>query len=328
MKSPSRDQGRMGGFTRFGSALVVRSSPPLVLDVDAGTAKPVEVPGLTTVFSVGGDSVPVAAGLRDGGVVIRRQREGVWADLALPAALVGLRGTMSVSVSASGDRVAATWWSSDATTKPPTYAAGLTVFDGAKWRDVVVPETPAGKLPMHAVWAHTRWLFGYARGEWGGSLWELDSTGVLKRVGPPQDLPVNAIVPLADGRVLVGQGLAHLGGLNAEVGLLDAKGAWSVVARADGYEPKKNVAWPLAADSVEGVAVDASGAMFALTGGQGVVRLSASGASKVIPGWPTEHLYGNGLMVEGEHFVIGTFDSGVLVWTPSTKLLRRIPIPR
>jgi hypothetical protein len=67
--------------------------------------------------------------------------------------------------------------------------------------------------------------------------------------------------------------------------------------------------------------------MFALTGSQGVVRLSASGASKVIPGWPTEHLYGNGLVIEGEHFVLGTFDSGVLVWTPSTKQPRRIPIP-
>lgn len=314
----------MAGFTRFGSALVVRSSPPLVLDVDAGTAKPVEVPGLTTVFSVGGDSVPVAAGLRDGGVVIRRQRAGEWTDLALPAALTALRGTMSVSVSASGERVAALWWSSDGT----TYAAGLTVFDGAKWRDVVVPETPAGKLPVHAVWAHTRWLFGYARGEWGGSLWELESSGAMKRVGPPRDLPVNGIVPLADGRVLVGQGLAHLGGLSAEVGLLDPKGLWTVVARGDGYEPKKNVAWPLAADSVEGVAVDPGGAMFALTGSQGVVRLSASGATKAIPGWPTEHLHGSGLAIEGDHLVIGTFDSGVLVWTLSTKQLRRIPIPR
>lgn len=162
-----------------------------------------------------------------------------------------------------------------------------------------------------------------ARGERGLSLFAGGES-----VGPVGRQPVQGIL-LTGGGVVVGTGLAHLGGLTAHVARLSPDGAWETLVHVDAYEPKKSVAWELPPDSLEGLDVDGQGRLHVLTGSHGVLVLENGKLKSVTPGWPGEHhLYGEGLIIEGSLAVIGTFDGGVLLWKLGTPDVRRVVIPR
>lgn len=321
----SRDQGRLGGLVRWGGQLVARSSPPRLLNLADATSAPITVPGLEVVQSVAGDTVRFAGGLTKGAFTVLRDRGAKWEALPLPQKMLGAPGERGLSIFASGQSVAVVWFAYDKSTKPPRYANGLEWWNGKSWVSAALKGKDNQGLPKHVLVSDARLLVGYSRGEWGGSLWSVAPTGEVTAVGSKDGLPVQGLVRV-EGGVLVGTGLAHLGGLNAHVGLLSPDGTWTTMTRVNAYEPKESVAWDLAPDSLEGLDVDAQGRPLFFTGANGVVRLEQGRLTRLTPGWP-EHIYGEGLLLEGELAVIGTFDGGVLVWKLGTPEVRRILIP-
>lgn len=319
-----RDQGRLGGVVRWGGRPVARGAMPHALDLAQAASTPIAVPGLDEVQSVAGDTVRFAGGLRDGAFAVLRERGGGWADLPLPPVMRDAPGERRIAVHARGEAVAVVWAGFD----QARYASGLEWWNGRWWRSVPLEETGKGSGPKHVLVGDDQLLFGYSAGEWGGSVWRATPSGEVTEV-VPDELPVQALVPLPGGDVLVGTGLAHLGSLNAHVGVLARDGSWSTLIRVDSYQRHAPVAWHGSPDSLEGLDVDALGRPCLLTGSRGVLRFERGRLVPVTPGWPPgEHLYGAGLLIEGEHAVIGTFDRGVLLWKLGTTEVRRVPIPR
>lgn len=322
----SRDQGRLSGLVRWGGKVVAKSTPPRVLDLVNATSTAITVPGLEVVQSVAGDAVRFAGGLQQGALTVLRERGEKWEALPLPTAVLDARGERGVSLFAGGESVVVVWFAFDKSVKPPKYAHGVEWWSGGKWSSVVLENEGQG-LPKHVLVSEGRLLVGYSRGEWGGSLWSVSPSGVTSRVDPVGRQPVQGIVPTGGG-VVVGTGLAHLGGLTAHVARLSPDGAWETLVHVDAYEPKKSIAWELPPDSLEGLDVDGQGRLHLLTGSHGVLVLENGKLKSVTPGWPAEHLYGEGLIIEGPLAVIGTFDGGVLLWKLGTSDVRRILISR
>jgi hypothetical protein len=322
----SRDQGRLGGLVRWGGKPVARSSPPRLLNLTDATSEPIIVPGLDVVQSVAGDSVRFAGGLVKGALTVLRERGSKWEPVPLPQKVLDAPGERGLSIFASGESLVVVWYGFDKSTKPTRYANGLEWWNGKSWVSPALQGKDGQGPPMHVLVSPARLLVGYSRGEWGGSLWSVAPSGEVSEVGPKDGLPVQSLVVTERG-VLVGTGLAHLGGLEAHVGLLATDGSWTTLARVSAYDEKKTVSWDLPPDSLEGLDVDSQGRVHLFTGAHGVVRLEKGKLTQLTQGGP-EHLYGEGLLLEGELAVMGTFDGGVLVCKLGTSEVRRIPIPR
>lgn len=321
----TRDQGRLDGLVRWGSDVVALSTPPRRLDLVAGTSEPVTVPGLDAVLAVGGEAPRHALGRQGTTLRLLREKGSTWESVELPPKLKAARGEVSAVIGASGAQVAVSWV--EVGPKPaPTVTATFAASSAGAWVEHALERQASGS-PTRLVFAQGRWLLAYARGEWGGGLWAASAKGV-HRVGAAGGLPVVGVVPLADGRVLVGEGLAHLRGARGAVGIVAADGRWEVLAQSDRFEPARRKSWQIEPDSVEGVDLDAQGRPIVFTGSQGIFRLDAGALESVTPGWPAgRHVYGRGLVVVGDRAVIATFDSGVLMWKLGTSEVRRIAIP-
>lgn len=325
----SRNQDRAFGLTRWGSQVVVLTARPCVLDVGAASCKPVKVPGLDEVRVVAGDTTRFAVGKAGGKTRVLREHAGTWRELESPA----LGGDWeAVTAGASGERLALVWSivgrSVEGRAGPPAAPraeAGLALWDGVRWSFTRL-ELGLQGLPHLVRFIGGRWLFGYSGGEWGGSLWTLDAKGAAVRLLPDLNQPVNALVPLPNGSALVGTGLSHMGLFEAEVGVLAPDGSWTRLAKVD-VARATGVNWTLKADSLEGADVDAAGRVYVWTGSQGVARLDGESMVVVTPGWPKDqHVYGVGMLLEGDLAVLATFDAGVLLWKLGTASYRRVPL--
>ncbi|MFZ5440340.1 MAG: hypothetical protein ACOZQL_10045 [Myxococcota bacterium] len=324
----SRNQDRVSGLVRWGAQVVVLASRPCVLDLAAATCAPVKVPGLDVVQTVAGDTTRFALGTTGGKPRVLRERAGTWSELETPA--LG-DAWDAITAGASGERLAFVWSIVDRAPRPPRAQAGLALWDGARWTHAKLEHGSQG-LPQVVRFIGGRWLFGYSCGEWGGSLWTLDAKGTPVRVLPELNDPVQALVPLPGGHALVGTGLAHLSTLSAEVGVLAADGGWTRLAKVDGFDGEKEADqvrqnWTLKLDSLEGADIDAQGRVHVWTGSQGVARLDGETMVVVTPGWPQDvHVYGRGMLLEGDLAVLATFDGGVLLWKLGTTDYRRVPL--
>lgn len=315
----SRDQGRVEGLIRWGKDVVARATPPRRLDPERGKSEPIRVPGLDEVAAVAGDTVRFALGKRKGLLTLRRETDGRWQDIALPGATTK-DGAKLVRLGANGEEVAV----AELSGQPPSVT--LHYGRGGVWKSVSLPLSKTG-APDQLLFVRGRWLLAYSRGEWGGALRSVGEDGAVTELDPKDDLPVNGIAVARDGRIFVGTGLAHLDGLSAHVGFLDAEWRWTTLARVDNYG-KRNVAWNLEPDSLQGIALDERGRLYLLTGSHGVVRVEGGKLVPVTPGWPHQHVYGQGLVIDRDRAFIGTFDGGVLVWKLGTREVKRIAIER
>ena len=84
------------------------------------------------------------------------------------------------------------------------------------------------------------------------SLYAVDLEGAATQLEPKEG-PIAGIAPAADGRVFVGSGLAHLGGLHANVGYFDGDWKWTTVASSSNYDQKHRVGWNLEPDLLNGI---------------------------------------------------------------------------
>lgn len=316
----SRDQARLELLSRWGDQLVAISDRVFTLDLEKASAMPLDVPGLEKVQFVAGDSVRFAAGLRGGKPVLRRETGEGWVDVALPKALQGAKGKPLLRLGAAGERVALLWVTIQET-KPPGVERGLAFFDGAKWLELAIAPGAQG-LPKHLRFLQGRWFVGYSRGEWGGSLWVLDeSAGALRELPGDRLLPIVGLAAGGNGEVIVGAGLAHLSLSMGTVRALLPDATWSALASSN-----KPPTWP-SEDSLEGLDVDETGGVVMVSGSRGLLRLEADLSSLGFP-WPKDHVYADGLLVMKDAYLVGTFDSGVLIGRRSAKTWKRIPLPR
>jgi hypothetical protein len=167
----------------------------------------------------------------------------------------------------------------------------------------------------------------YSGGEWGGGLWACAPGSHPTRLEPVDDLPVVGVVPSTGGELYIGTGLAHLASTEANVGVHRTNGTWTTLARSSQRPRSSPIGWNLEPDSAEAIALDSAGRLYVLTGSQGVARVEGGKLWPVTPGWPRhQHVYGEGLLIDGEQAVIATFDGGVLSWTLGTEKVRRIPL--
>lgn len=315
----SRDQARLELLSRWGDRIVAISDRVFELDLGKGLATPVQVPGIEKVQFVAGDSVRFAVGVTAGKVMLRRETSSGWADVALPSKLAAAVGKPVLRLGASGDRVALLWVTIQET-KPPKLERGLAFFDGAKWLELTI-EPGAQGLPKYLELHGGRWYVGYSRGEWGGSLWQLDEAkGALKEI-PFDHLPIVGLASRGSS-LFVGSGLAHMGLLDASVRELRADGTWK-----DLVSSAKALGWPKPG-SLEGLDLDEEGRLIAVSGTLGLLRLEKGVMTSLGMEWPADHVYADGLVVTKEAYVVGTFDSGVVVAKRAGKTWKRIALAR
>src|SRR6185295_17192811 len=316
----SRDQGVIEGLARWGNEIVALSRPPCRLNLDSRACEPISNPLLGQVLAVGGDTVRFAAGTRGGRPALVRERDGKWEDVALPAPAVG-RGLAPVALAASGEEVALL----EVPTRDEPGNALFNARHQETWSTTDLPPQGPSAIPKHVVFARGRWLLGYNSGEWGGELRSIAPGGAVTALLDGD--PITGIAVAPDGRVYVSTGLAHLGGVQAHIGSLDRDWKWTTLFRISNFHEDNGVGWNLEPDTVTGLSVDAAGRLYLLTGSQGVVREDGGKLVSVTPGWPRGHLYGKGLLIERDTAVVGTFDSGVVLWKLGTDQGRRIEVP-
>lgn len=318
-----RDQTSTVGLVSWGGGVVVHASPRRFVDVEAGVASVLTVPSCAKVLGVATFAGrPVVLCERIDHRVSVCERDGS-ATRLLPTSFDGHRPFVIAA---------------DATTLVVWEPSHVHVADAAGgWRTVptTVPSAPTTRGgPKHAQLAGGELWLGYGAGEWGGAVVAVNlATGAsrLELEGEPVGggLPVTGMATDAQGALWVARGLSHLG-MNA--GTLERRdgGAWTLVARSPGaFGPGKGLptaGWNLAATSFDGLALDAAGEPWMVTGSLGLVRRSSVGSFEVLtPGWPS-FAYVTGVALRGTVAIIATFDAGVLLFDTKTRVTRRVTL--
>jgi hypothetical protein len=125
------------------------------------------------------------------------------------------------------------------------------------------------------------------------------------------------------GTVWVAQGLSHLA--IVEGGLRTFNGrAWKTFAATANQGAEKDFNWNLRPVSMEGIAFDAKGLPYVLTGSLGVVHFDGKEWSQKTLGWPKYQSVSSLHVTLGGLAVIGANDAGVLLWKLGTTEVKRV----
>lgn len=306
------------GLTFWGRELVSLRLPLRVLDVEHGTSSLVQVDGLEQVLSVAGDSRRFALGFRQGVLVLKKEEATGWSELPVPDEVQAdtRRQLFRATIGASGEFVALSWQ------RYGRLATPLQVFDGHAWHSVTLegigePETRA----THLVFVAGRWLVGVDGGEFGGGLWSVSTAGRSHHLSGFE--MVRAIVPRADGRAVVLDGLAHIvteRSVIHDVGADDASAlTFELVASFEKVQRRTN--WPGGPDSITAAALDAQGRLIIAARKSGLFELRADGVHPLEVAWPGG-VWATSLLFHSGHLLIDTSQHGLLVWPEGSTELR------
>jgi hypothetical protein len=286
------------------------------LDLAAGAAHPLALPGVDEVLEIASQGSTAVALVKRGGARALVAASGDrWVDKPLPEAL---RASTAPLVLA-GDAGSLVVWAGDRAHR----------LRGATWTNVAVGPLPRQMRgePGHVLLNGDRLYLGWDAGEWGGGVLVLDAATGQWSVGPDNGTPVHDIERGPDGVVWVANGLAHLGGRRGALHGHDGT-TWTRVAATSNAQHEPNHDWNLPPDSFQSVAFGGDGVLHVLTGTLGIVRRDASGIFRQrTRSWPpSRFLYVQELELEGERAVIASLDAGVWVWDLASGNVRRIAL--
>ncbi len=308
---------------RWGGKIVVRTQPPRLLDLSAGSTKPVALAGADLVEGVATwQQRPIALATKAEERFILVEEAGAIRRVELPRALRAAKTSATpqpTPLLAASDAVIAL-----------QLRDKLHAYDGARWSEVTITgiaESPAtlGLLANDALLHGGTLYLGFDRGEWGGALYAVDpATGkATKQPGP--DLPVRDLAVDPKGDLWAVRGLAHLGLRDGDLRVL-RQGKWRIVAATDPGGPSRG--WDVIAETpFDAVTFHAAGDPLLLSGSRGILRKSSGQTwQSALQGWPSDFVYLNDLEIEGSLAVIATADAGVLLVELGTSTGRRVAL--
>lgn len=320
-----RDQRPLSGLTAWRGGAAVRSTPFMAIDAAHGTASPIVIAGCADILDVGSDGardVAVCVDVRGGVRVFDRDARGL--------SMHPLDGVTGATAKKTPLRVATA--GATIVVWEPTrlhVKRGTEPFHAVALKPL--PDAPRG-IPIHVRAIGDRLYLGSSSGEWGGALVSIDLASGEQRIEPGDTMTTQPVMGLAtdrDGKLWVARGLSHLGANQGSLHALDGAAFRLVAGSPGGWGgPKLPVAeWNLPQTAFAGVAFDARGTLYLATEGLGLVRHEAGGGfTRLMPDWPKESLYVNGLVIHDDVALIGTFDAGIIAFDLTRGTVTRIAI--
>jgi hypothetical protein len=327
----SRDQPPCFGVVPWAGSILVRTSPPCLLDSQSGTTTVLELPEGDHLLAVAQQgAAPLAlCRTRDHRLLLLEKDEHGWKDRRMPA-------------SKFDDEEPAVALAADPTLVVALTSTNLHRFEDGEWATIAARrigherEGILEPLPRRSFLQGRRLFLGYDDGEWGGDLTALDvDTGRMLEVESgmegDRDEPVRCLRSDRHGNLWCVRGLAHGPGLCGALFRLDGA-RWTLIASSDNAgedDPdERGGDWDQATTEFNAVAFDEQDSAYLLTGTLGLLkRCSGGGWSRLTPDWPNFQ-GADGLIVQGGLAVMGIGDSGVLILRLDDGSLRRATLPR
>jgi len=312
-----RDQPPIRELSRWNGTFVVEADRRYAIDLAAGAAHPLVLPGADEVLAITTQGPSAVALVKRGnGRLLLATASDRWIERPIPEPLRAATAPLTLAADAGSLVLLA--------------ADRLHRLRGTTWTSVAVGPHPREMRggPAHVLLAGDRLYLGWDSGEWGGALLVLDATTGQWSVGPDVGTPVHDIERAPDGTVWVATGLAHLGGRRGALHRHDGT-TWTTVAATSNAQHEPNHDWSLPPDSFQSIAFAADGTLHVLTGTLGIVRRNPSGTFyQRTRSWPaSRYLYVQALELEGDQAIVASSDAGVWLWDLAGGGIRRVVLP-
>lgn len=329
-----RNQPDVEGLAAWGGKVLVRTSPPCLLDVNNGVAAPLDLPdGLKFLFPAQQGDVPVALFRSPDGELRVLERTGeLWKDRGLPR--TSYDPDTSSAVLAADSKMIVVLASSL-----------LRRLENGSWSTVAASRIGHERdgifypTPRHALIQGRLLYLGCDDGEWGGDLVALNvDTGemveVMGGMEGEEEEPVRCLQVDRNGVLWCVRGLAHMAGRSGSI-YRRTGDRWSLIAScqsyaySDGREDEESGGdWNLLGTSFDAVAFDGTDEALLLTDRLGLVRHhTGEGWSQLTLDWPDD-AYPSGLLIEGRTAVISARDAGVVLFNLDDGSSRRVELTR
>jgi hypothetical protein len=321
-KSLVHDQPRLRDVVRWNGRWVVKADRLYVLDLAAGSVRPLEHPGMDRTLEI------VGAGERSfllGKTMGRRQLvlvSSAGRDMLIDLPLeVMTEAAGGWQLAAGGDRLVIT--------RGPT--AFHCKYPGCRWSRLALnPQLfePLCRYNQPKLALQGPDLFvGVDCGEWGGALWSVSlESGKATWVDDDGDnpMPVSALATDAKGRLWATWGLSHMMGLQGTVRVRE-HGGWRLVSSCQNGRPLQTRNWPLFPTSFEGMATSGD-RVYLLTATQGIIERANGTWIRRTFGWP-RGVGAEALGIDGQTAIIGTRSAGILLWDLVSNTRRVVRMP-
>jgi hypothetical protein len=314
-----RNQPHIREIFTWNGQIIIAADGYYVLDINKATATPLGSIDSLPIWALAtfGKDQPLALCLKEHGIGILEQKGNNWESHYLPDSSRVSTDMMLLLADAESFVVV-------------TDARAFRKSD-AEWIEIPVGEHPKIRgietgCDRHYLLKGTTVYEGYDIWQGGGALLELNLiTGKWSQVdlqeGVSRRLPIRDVKVDPKGRVWVVEGSAHLADAEGVVHCRDGD-TWKTFAKC--APSGRNVNWNLPCSSLNGITFDADGNPYILTEDLGVAHHDGTRWRILTSGWPRDQYATSFHAADDGLLVIGTLNSGVLLWDRKANKVRRV----